>query len=59
MTGHFKCDRCGVTTKWDHDGNGCHACGEGAMRFVPDNTAPGYQMWPSRKRDRRDDGAGS
>lgn len=35
MDGHFKCDRCGVTTRHDHEGNGCHACGTGAMRFVP------------------------
>jgi rRNA maturation endonuclease Nob1 len=28
----FRCSVCGVETKHDHDGNGCHTCGRGVMR---------------------------
>ncbi len=54
MDGNFKCNRCGVTTRHDHQGNGCHACGSGTMQFVPADTAPSYQMWPTRSRQQRD-----
>lgn len=30
----YECSFCGVTTKYDHDGNGCHSCLKGAMRKV-------------------------
>lgn len=30
----YKCTWCGVETRHDHDGNGCHACSRGVMRPV-------------------------
>ncbi len=34
MTVYYRCTYCGVTTRHDHDGNGCHACHRGVMRRV-------------------------
>lgn len=55
MTGHYKCTHCGVTTRHDHEGNGCHACGAGVMRFTPDPEPPLEQRERDRQRHHDED----